>query len=153
VAAKKNYHLTGEERGGGGGAVDTSAFSPDDIKQGALGDCWLLAAIATVSTQPQLWGRVFQYVDVAEAKKRGIYAIRLCVDGVWETVVVDDRVPWAGKGAFFAQPVPVVGQGQGDEGAARFKFWVAIIEKAFAKRHSCYEAIEVCIIPELAGLN
>ena len=37
-----------------------------------------------------LWGRVFQFVDVAAAKKKGIHAICLCVDGTWTTVVVDD---------------------------------------------------------------
>merc|ERR1711865_553974 len=70
------------------------------------------------------------------------------------TVVVDDQIPWAGKGAIFATPVPVVGEASEAAAAAagagkeKFKFWVSIIEKAFAKRHSGYEAIEAGFITD-----
>ena len=50
--------------------------------------------------------------------------------GQWETVIVDDRLPQKRNGYVYARC------SDPDE------FWVALIEKAFAKLHGCYEAIE-----------
>jgi hypothetical protein len=75
-------------------------IEPDDILQGALGDCWLLAAIAAVAEFPQY---VQEHIFITQCldgeSEPGKYRLRLYDaakkeggDG-WTEVVVDDRIP------------------------------------------------------------
>ena len=50
--------------------VFTHDIVPSDIKQGALGDCWFLAALAAVAEDPDLIRRLFGDPKV---NKHGIY--------------------------------------------------------------------------------
>jgi len=55
-------------------------FRPNEPKQSSvLGDCWLISAIATVATRPEMLEKVFVKTDA----ERGLYGIRL-FDQVWE---------------------------------------------------------------------
>lgn len=61
---------------------------------------------------------------------RGFVTVRLWRYGEWVKVVIDDRLPVRDGRCIYARcPDPQ-------------EFWVAMIEKAFAKLHGCYEAIE-----------
>ncbi|EFC39198.1 predicted protein [Naegleria gruberi] len=65
-------------------------ISADDIKQGCLGDCWMLSAVAAIAAQPYLIERLFSTRSV---NKAGIYELNICTGGEWTRVVVDDLFP------------------------------------------------------------
>ena len=52
--------------------------------QGGLGDCWLLSAIATVASMPELVDKVC----VARDEKVGVYGFIFQHDGIWREVIV-----------------------------------------------------------------
>ena len=87
-------------------------IEPSDVMQGALGDCWLLAATAAVAEFPEF---VREKLFVTKrANPAGRYALRL-FDGAskrWEEVAIDDRIPcYPPKWSFFGgTPQPMFAQ-------------------------------------------
>lgn len=130
-----------------------------DVRQGRDGDCWLMAALCTLSNKSALIERCC----VARDEQVGVYGFVFHRDGEWISEIIDDklfltkpdfeesfleRMLWedrerveseeqyrkayqSGSGAlYFAQCV------HADE------TWLPLLEKAYAKAHGDYAAIE-----------
>eukprot|EP00439_Symbiodinium_sp_Y106_P029666 s4836_g3.t1 len=97
------------------------------VGKGQLGDCYFLSAVAAVSQSDVLMARLLP--DSQTVNEEGLYAVRFWQDGAWRIVVVDDRLPCRGHNKLIFA------------GAPRDNFWVAIVEKAFAKLNGSYRAI------------
>ncbi|KAF6041126.1 hypothetical protein EB796_000562 [Bugula neritina] len=106
-------------------------MSKDDIKQGILGDCWFLSSCAAVSREERFMKRICPKNYPLFGKDYcGILHFSFWRFGEWVDVYVDDRLPTREGQLIFAHC------------DTREEFWVAFLEKAYAKLHGSYEAIE-----------
>ncbi|TGZ73709.1 hypothetical protein CRM22_001356 [Opisthorchis felineus] len=107
-----------------------------ELRQGELGDCWVVAALAAISSQPNLLSRI---IPVGQSFRpewyAGIFAFRFWRFGHWEEVIIDDRIPVRPGG----QPLFV-------HSGRMTEFWPALLEKAYAKLNGSYEALNVGLV-------
>jgi calpain-15 len=101
---------------------------PDDVRQGAVGNCWFVGALTILARQkPYLYEKLFPFNQ--EYNEAGAYLVRLCKDGLWRNVIVDDNLPCnRNKSLCYTT-------------ASRRQLWVPLIEKAAAKLSGCYEGM------------
>ena len=100
-----------------------SSVNPQDINQGYIGNCWIMAAISAIAEVPGRVDSVFVNDEISEA---GIYAVQMYTLGVPFTQIVDDWMPMTGGEPIFG--------GLGKDGS----IWGAVLEKTFAKRYGNY---------------
>uniref|UniRef100_H3AP62 Calpain catalytic domain-containing protein n=1 Tax=Latimeria chalumnae TaxID=7897 RepID=H3AP62_LATCH len=109
-----------------------NGVSKSDIMQGELGDCWFWASVATIAHCRQLIERVIppgQYIS-EKGPYFGVFQFRFWQFGNWVEVLVDDYLPTRNRGLIYARSENTN------------EFWPSLLEKAFAKLHGCYKAIE-----------
>jgi len=106
-----------------------NSIQPDDIAQGALGDCWLLAALAVLSERPHHIQNCFR---TAAFSPRGKYTLRLFDEksNSFQNITIDDFIP------VNEENKPIYTGAKGNE------MWPLLLEKAFAKMRGGYHALE-----------
>ena len=100
-----------------------STISPNDIKQGSVGNCYFLAALSALAEEPN---RVKEMFTTRHQNLESIWTLRLYKNGICYQVVMDDKIPCRDNRPTFAS-------------AAGNELWVIMVEKAWAKLHGSYE--------------
>jgi hypothetical protein len=119
-------------KGEGEHAIDVfhSGIESADIIQGSLGDCWFLSALGAIAEHPILVESLFPSNSSHSYQSAGVYTVRICKNGIWQPIRIDDYFPCYPGGG------PIFSKCNGNE------LWVLLMEKAFAKCHGNYVAIQ-----------
>eukprot|EP00742_Colponemidia_sp_Colp-10_P003563 GILJ01003794.1.p1 GENE.GILJ01003794.1~~GILJ01003794.1.p1 ORF type:complete len:923 (-),score=142.82 GILJ01003794.1:814-3309(-) len=109
-------------------AIFAEGIAPEDIEQGELCDCYFLSCLAALTEYP---GMVERLLVSDTFNEEGVYCVRMCKNGVWQEVLLDDMFPAyaSGRGLIFSRA-------RGPE------MWVMLLEKAWAKVHGSYQRTE-----------
>jgi len=138
----------------------------DDIHQGNAGDCWFLSALSALcSMEAQELGNLVERVCVKRDEAVGVYGFVFFRDGQWRSEIVDDKLYLTAedyksignttemgyllkyiKEKDRAEQYRKIVQSNSEalfyaKSAHKSETWVPLIEKAYAKAHGDYAAI------------
>jgi calpain-15 len=107
-----------------------SEIDVKDVAQGALGDCWLISALACLAEFP---GGIQSIFITRERSYVGYYTVKLWCnyDNKWRHITVDDKIPTQ-----YGRPIYCHTNAN-----QKNTIWSLILEKAFAKYCGSYEAL------------
>eukprot|EP00116_Pleurobrachia_bachei_P011557 sb/3471819/ len=98
--------------------------SMEDVQQGALGNCWLVASVVCLASRGNLLKRVLpshKKQDPQGKEYQGCFLFRFYRLGDWIEVVIDDWLPTRNGKLIFMHS------------SDKEQFWPALLEKAYAK--------------------
>eukprot|EP00004_Rigifila_ramosa_P004752 TRINITY_DN1522_c1_g1_i1.p1 TRINITY_DN1522_c1_g1~~TRINITY_DN1522_c1_g1_i1.p1 ORF type:complete len:1361 (+),score=365.30 TRINITY_DN1522_c1_g1_i1:535-4083(+) len=102
-------------------------LNASNIRQGNVGDCWLLSAMTVMSRRPDLLTNMF---EPRTYSPDGIYVVTLYKNSQKIQVVIDDYLPCGHDNKLvYARSVN------------ECEMWVSLLEKAYAKLHGCFQAL------------
>eukprot|EP01064_Diplonema_japonicum_P034344 TRINITY_DN7086_c0_g1_i3.p1 TRINITY_DN7086_c0_g1~~TRINITY_DN7086_c0_g1_i3.p1 ORF type:complete len:873 (+),score=248.31 TRINITY_DN7086_c0_g1_i3:93-2711(+) len=121
---------------GNRGTLNLDKIIPSDIDEGGLGDGWFVCAIVILCERPnELIHPIFSlpasYPKKREEQSNGGYRLKLCKEGWWSEVLIDDYLPAMGKLPSFAR------------NNNPSELWTSLLQKAYAKLHGSYAAIKL----------
>ena len=102
---------------------------PAGVKQGDLGDCWLLSAASALAENPE---RIKKLFDNEEYSANGMFTVNFFLRGKPIKVTIDDRLPYSDNMDM------LVNARKSDNSA----YWVPLLEKAYAKFFMNYETLD-----------
>lgn len=107
-----------------------NVIEPNDLDQGQIGNCWVIASAAAVLNVPDYLNRVIPANQTFDkANYAGIFHFRFWSNGEWVDVVVDDRIPVdANNNIVFCR-----------NSVDKNEMFGSLLEKAYAKLNICYE--------------
>jgi hypothetical protein len=120
------------------------------VRQGAVGNCWFLSALAVIAERPHL---VRQVIPHTQLNRVGIYQVNLCLDGRWMPIIIDSHLPIVRRGKK-KRPTEFRGIVGNHDFVPAFcdvpsgQLWPALIEKAYAKAHGSYAQLSGGFIAE-----
>jgi hypothetical protein len=116
------------------GAKDEHAIDPNDVAQGALGDCYLMAGmIAVARANPDA------IAELIKDNEDGTFDVSLYIRSSYYsrptrvTKTVDARIPMNGYSALYAKT--------GDKADGKTEMWAALLEKTVAQHKGSYDLI------------
>lgn len=104
------------------GKGDRDVVDPNDVVQGELGDCYLLANLKVIAQRDP--GHIRRMID---DNGDGTYTVTFYENGAPTTITVTDEFPTKVKPFGFDDRTPFAKNGDGE-------LWVRIIEKAYAEK-------------------
>lgn len=102
----------------------------NDIRQGALGDCYFLSSLSVLGNLATRDKFIFVNTD-DEWQECGAVCLKFYEGGKEQIVIIDDHLPVDGGGEMIFTTSP-----------SGFELWPMFLEKAFAKKYGSYEIIE-----------
>ncbi|XP_064020409.1 calpain-13 isoform X1 [Pogoniulus pusillus] len=97
--------------------------------QGEIGDCWMLAALGSLTLQKQFLENVLPKDQGFQDNYAGIFHFRFWQYGEWVDVVIDDQLPILNGAYLSVHP------------RTSNEFWPSLLEKAYAKLRGSYQSL------------
>ncbi|KAL8585039.1 hypothetical protein ACOMHN_043675 [Nucella lapillus] len=103
-----------------------------DLDQGYLGNCWFVAAAASLATgHKKLFETVVPPDQDFDQSYAGVFRFNFWWYGKWKEVVVDDYLPTDGQGLIYCH-----------NRERPNEFWPPLLEKAYAKLRGRYDNLD-----------